>query len=112
MYVCKHFVPLHQRIAIGAFNESLKALATKLAKDMIETKIDTRTFGEIYNSLNEIKQFELREKIKSLSFCSDPAIRNWRNGHRRPEAVHQMNIVKALRSIGIISNPSFLFPKN
>ena len=112
MYVCKHFVPLHQRIAIDAFNESLKAIATKLAKDMTQTKIDTRTFGEIYNSLNEIKQFELREKIKSLSFCSDPAIRNWRNGHRRPEAVHQMNIVKALRSIGIISNPSFLFPKN
>ncbi len=79
---------------------------------MTQTKIDTRTFGEIYNSLNEIKQFELREKIKSLSFCSDPAIRNWRNGHRRPEAVHQMNIVKALKSIGIISKPSSLFPKN
>ena len=112
MLIKKEFLPLHQRIASDTFNESPKVLATKLAKDMTQSKIDTRTFGEIYNSLNEIKQFELREKIKSLSFCSDPAIRNWRNGHRRPEAVHQMNIVKALRSIGIISNPSFLFPKN
>ena len=112
MLIKKEFLPLHQRIASDTFNESLKVLATKLAKDMTQSKIDTRTFGEIYNSLNEIKQFELREKIKSLSFCSDPAIRNWRNGHRRPEAVHQMNIVKALRSSGIISNPSFLFPKN
>ena len=103
---------MHQRIAIVAFNESLKVLATKIVKDMTDSKIDTRTFGEIYNSLNEITQFELREKIKSLSYCSEPAIRNWRNGHRRPEAVHQMNIVKALKSIGIISNPSFLFPKN
>lgn len=103
---------MHQRIAIDAFNESLKVLATKIVKDMAESKIDTRTFGEIYNSLNEITQFELREKIKSLSYCSEPAIRNWRNGHRRPEAVHQMNIVKALKSIGIISSPSFLFPKN
>ena len=103
---------MHQRIAINAFNESPKALATKLVKDMTDSKIDTRTFGEIYNSLNEITQFELREKIKSLSYCSEPAIRNWRNGHRRPEAVHQMNIVKALKSIGIISSPSFLFPKN
>ena len=112
MLIKKEFLPLHQRIASDTFNESLKVLATKLAKDMTQTKIDTRTFGEIYNSLNEIKQFELREKIKSLSFCSDPAIRNWRNGHRRPEAVHQMNIVKALKSIGIISKPSSLFPKN
>ena len=112
MLIKKEFLPLHQRIASDTFNESLKVLATKLAKDMTQARSDTRTFGEIYNSLNEIKQFELREKIKSLSFCSDPAIRNWRNGHRRPEAVHQMNIVKALRSIGIISNPSFLFPKN
>ena len=103
---------MHQRIAINSFNESLKVLATKILKDMTESKIDTRTFGEIYNSLNEVTQFELREKIKSLSYCSEPAIRNWRNGHRRPEAVHQMNIVKALRSIGIISSPKFLFPKN
>lgn len=103
---------MHQRIAIDPFNESLKVLATKIVKDMTDSKIDTRTFGEIYNSLNEITQFELREKIKSLSYCSEPAIRNWRNGHRRPEAVHQMNIVKALKSIGIISSPSFLFPKN
>lgn len=102
---------MHQRIAIDPFNESLKVLATKIVKDMTDSKIDTRTFGEIYNSLNEITQFELREKIKSLSYCSEPAIRNWRNGHRRPEAVHQMNIVKALKSIGIISSPSFLFPK-
>ena len=94
------------------YNESLKVLATKIVKDMTKSKIDTRTFGEIYNSLNEVTQFELREKIKSLSYCSEPAIRNWRNGHRRPEAVHQMNIVKALKSIGIISTPSFLFPKN
>ena len=112
LFIHEQLLSLHQRIASDTFNESLKALATKLAKDMTQAKIDTRTFGEIYNSRNEIKQFELREKIKSLSFCSDPAIRNWRNGHRRPEAVHQMNIVKALRSIGIISNPSFLFPKN
>ena len=80
---------------------------------MSETKIDTRTFQEIYRNLNEVTQFELREKIKSLSYCSEPAIRNWRTGHRRPEPVHQMNIVKALRSVaGIIAIPSTLFPRN
>lgn len=78
---------------------------------MAENKIDTRTFGEIYKSLNEVKQFEIREKIKSLSYCSEPAIRNWRTGHRRPEAIHQVNIVKALRSIGIIAKPETLFPR-
>lgn len=78
---------------------------------MAENKIDTRTFGEIYKSLNEVKQFEIREKIKSLSYCSEPAIRNWRTGHRRPEAIHQVNIVKALRSIGVIAKPETLFPR-
>lgn len=78
---------------------------------MAETRFDTRTFQEIYASLNEVTQFELREKIKTLSYCSEPAIRNWRTGHRRPEPVHQMNIVKALKTFGIISHPSFLFPK-
>lgn len=78
---------------------------------MAETKIDTRTFGEIYDSLNEVEKFEVREKIRSLSLCSEAGIRNWRTGHRRPQPVHQMNIVKAFKSIGIVTAPSFLFPQ-
>jgi hypothetical protein len=93
------------------FNESPKVLTTKIIKEMVETKIDTRTFGEIYQSLNEMTQFDLREKIKSLSYCTEAAIRNWRNGHRRPEPVHQANIVKALKTIGIRTSPATLFPK-
>lgn len=103
---------MHQGTVSDTFNETLKVLAAKLVKEMAETKIDTRTFPEIYASLNEVMQFELREKIKSLSYCSEPAIRNWRTGHRRPEPVHQMNIVKALKSIGIVTRPEFLFPKS
>jgi len=103
---------LQHRTITYVCNDTQKVLATKLVKEMTQSKIDTRTFGEIYASLNEVTQFELREKIMSLSYCSAEAIRSWKTGRRRPEAVHQMNIVKALKSIGIISNPSFLFPKN
>ena len=31
---------------------------------MIESKVETRTFGELYDSLNEVMQYEIREKIK------------------------------------------------
>lgn len=78
---------------------------------MIESKLETRTFGELYDSLNEVMQYEIREKIKSLCLCSESAVRNWRKGHRRPQAIYQANIVKAFKSIGITTRPEFLFPR-
>lgn len=77
-----------------------------------KSMIDTRTFGEIYDSLNEVKQAELRERIKFLCKCSDSAIRNWKLGNRRPHPVFQVQITTAVNKIlKIKSAPEFLFPR-
>lgn len=78
---------------------------------MANATIDTRTFDEIYKSLNEVHQYELRERIKSATLCTEAAIRNWRLGHRRPQALYQTVIVKCLKSMGIITKPELLFPR-
>lgn len=72
--------------------------------------IESRTFPQIYASLSSYEQADLRQRIQKLSLVSDSAIRNWYTGGRTPEPVHQANIAKALKSMGITSSPALLFP--
>lgn len=74
--------------------------------------IDTRTFGQIYDSLQRVEQYDLRERIRKVSMVTEPTIRNWKNGFRKPEVVHQVNVCKVLKQLfGIESSPKYLFPE-
>lgn len=73
--------------------------------------MDTRTFRDIYKSLNEVDQATLRDLVSRYAMVADSTIRCWITLKRRPSALAQVNIVKALRKIGIRSDARFLFPR-
>ena len=79
-----------------------------MSKDAV---VDTRTFGEIMDSLGSVEKFEVIDRIRKVSMVADVTIRNWKNGHKMPMAIHQANVCKVLRSyLGIITSPKYLFP--
>ncbi len=57
------------------------------SKDSEKFRIDTRTFPEIWGSLNtEYEQRELRHKLMLNKCCSTPqTVWNWANGKTKPQ---------------------------
>lgn len=92
----------------GNLKETIVNESTKLSKIMI----DARTLPEIWSSLTKFQQAEISARVIKQSLVTESAWRNWRTGHRRPEPVHQMTIIKVLKSVlKIQTTPETLFPK-
>lgn len=77
---------------------------------MNKPNIDTRSFREIWDSLTPVQQFEVRNNTLASSYVTESAFRNWRCGFRTPQLRSQMDIVAALKKIGINARAEFLFP--
>lgn len=76
--------------------------------------IDTRTFGDIYNSLNVEDRQELFRQMHIANICNTrQTVWNWANGKSKPGQRLVMNsLVRVLgRFLGCTVSAHTLFPK-
>lgn len=76
--------------------------------------IDTRTFGEIYNSLNKLEKTELYRKLHIANVCaSRQTVWNWAIGRCEPGQPLVMNsLVRVLGGfLGRSVSANTLFPR-
>ena len=77
--------------------------------------IDTRTFGEIWNSLDSEERIDLSHKLFYNNVCNTrQTIWAWATGRRQPKQRLVMNsLVRVLgRFLGHTVSANTLFPKN
>lgn len=74
-----------------------------------KTKIDARSFIEIWNSLTDLEIRGMRE-ILNREGVSDDALMNWRKGKSIPRKPYIKIIISALKTGGYSTTPETLFP--
>lgn len=75
------------------------------------SKYDTRTFGEIYQSLPVSDAREFRRQM-ALAYTSQMSISRWARGIVIPHSDKMAAIVKSLRKVGVNTTPATLFPNS
>lgn len=90
--------------------ETQTRVTAKIVNMKNKATLDTRKFGEIYESLTEDEKSRMREMIMDRTGYTDSAIRNWRLRNRIPRITMQYKVLDVMRSFGIRTNIRLLFP--
>lgn len=73
--------------------------------------IDTRSYAEIYDSLDSFQRSELISALMKDMICADSTLRNYRLGNRAPKPIYQRQMAKTIkRVLGIEVSLAHLFP--
>ncbi len=75
--------------------------------------IDTRSYKEIYDSLDSKGRSDLTSNLMKDLSCSDSTLRNYRLNNRNPHPPVQKIMVKTIRRVtGINASAAYLFPES
>lgn len=73
--------------------------------------IDTRSYAEIYDSLDSYQRSELISALMKDMGCADSTLRNYRLENREPSYLRLMQMAKTIkRVLKIQVSPAYLFP--